>query len=196
MTKECWFTAYLYSSSTIITTSDTLQTVISSQVTSESNPMFDWGTVGTVGMYLCSDANLSGGKFRLGVWDSSGNPKAVSAQFTCADLAQGPDPADVEEFLISLTSTTTIADGDCVGIIVNELATGSGVVRQGSWVKSSAIPYWRRNIFVEGSSGVTNTSKILVVCLSTDFTPPSTASKIFSPPLFKSNVNIIPREFK
>jgi len=195
MTKECWWVAEIDSAG-IFYEGAPVNQVISSQVNSTSNPMYDWGTVGTVGMYLAATATLSGGLFRLGVWDSGGDPKATSAQFTTEDLVAGSDFNDCEEFLKSLTSTTTIDNGDSVGIIANEQPTGTGSVFIAGDVAGSTIPYWNRHIFIQGSTGAVSATKIITCCLSTDFTPPSTAAKIFSPPLSKSNVNIIPREFK
>jgi len=198
MTKECWWVSEINGAVTFTPATD-VNTVITSQATSTSNPMVNWDSgadVGTIGLYLCAASTLSGGLFRLGVWDSSGDPKSTSAQFTVGDMAVGSGSGDVEEFLKSLTSTTTVDNNDCVGIIMEELPTGTGNVFGGAYSKGSTIAYWQRNIFIEGSAGDTNNTKIVTCCLSTDFTPPSTAAKIFSSPLSKSNVIIIPREIK
>ena len=180
MVQECWFESDI-NSVIVYTTGTTLNTVTSSEVTTSSNPMYNWGSVGSVGMFLASASTLSGGKFRLGVWDSAGDIKAVSAQFTVSDLAEGTTFGDTEEFLISLTHTTTITTGDCVGIIMNEAPTGMGDVIGGGWFPASLGGLWRRHIFVQGSIGSYSTTKICAVCLSTVFTP-SVSDTFFPPP--------------
>jgi len=197
MTQECWWVANI-SGQVAFEKTTTLNTVISAEVTTTSNPMYDWNSpnVSQVGMYLCADPALSGGLFRLGVWDSSGDIKVVSNQFTVADLVEGTDENDVEEFLIPLTETTSIAVGDNVGMIMNEACPETGQIIGGGFVSPPSLGgNWRRHIFVQGSATTGfSDSKMIAVCLSTDVAP--TAAKIFSPPLYKSNVNIIPREIK
>jgi len=181
--KKCWWESEATGSLDGVVTftpSTAVNMVMMSQTTSTSNPMIagdsPWvagATVRVVGMWLGASNAISGGKYRLGVWDSSHNPKAVSAQFTVEDIKangggfdSGNGAAEVEEFLMALTSTTTITNGDGVGIIVEQTQTGSGNVVGASYVGSLGGT-WQRNIFVQGSSGDTNSGKIIAVCLAT-----------------------------
>jgi len=163
---ECWWVADMNASS-ITYDGAPVNQVMSSQATTVNNPMVDWESpnVRQVGMYLCTNAGLSDGLFRLGVWDSSGNPKVVSDQFTVADLTVGLTGSETE-FIKSLASTTTIDNGDCVGIIVNDPPTGTGNVSIGTAVISPQTD-WARHIFIQGSTGSYATNKPILCCLTT-----------------------------
>jgi len=166
---ECWYDTG-YNGSVIYYAGLAVNQVISAQVITTSNQMYDWNSpnVRQIGMLLCADAGLSGGLFRLGIWDgSTGNLKVVSDQFTCADVAEGSLYTDVEEFLIPLSTTTSIIVGDCVGMINNESPTGTGYFR-GAGTDGLSLSNWGRQIFIQGTPPSTpNMSKIPAVCLTT-----------------------------
>jgi len=169
---ECWWVANINGQVSFELTT-AVNTVISANVQTTDNLMYDWNSpnVRQVGMYLGANAGLSGGLFRMGVWDSSGNIKVVSAQFTEADLVEAENYSETEEFFMPLSTTTSIAVGDNVGIIMNEACTGSGgeqVIGGGAYpFTPTPTGSWRRHIFIQGSTGDYSTNKTVPVCLST-----------------------------
>ena len=163
---ECWWTDELDSIAEYNSTSDD-NYIVASKVTSTSNEMYDWGTVATVSVFACAHSGVSAGKFVLGVWGSDGNNKAKSAEFTSADFAVGTTVGDMEKITKSLTSTTTIANGDNVGIMNVEAVTGTGDVSIGQYNKGTNIANWARNTFVEGASDVLNQNRAIPCCLGT-----------------------------
>jgi len=172
--SECWWQsdAHLASGTVIYYEGGPLNQVISVQVLNTSNEMYDWETpnVRQVGMLLCANSGLSGGKFRLGVWDSDGDIKAVSAQFTCADVAEGTGASDTVEKIMPLSTTVSIEVDDCVGMIMNEDPTGTGYFRGGSILGTGYSWYgnWGRQIFTQGETpGSPTLNKILSICLTT-----------------------------
>ena len=161
--EECWWVADLDDASNF-SSATSANNVMASGVVNTSNEMYDWGTVNAVAVFLCCPATLSGGTFRTGVWDSTGANKAQSDQFTCADMAVGSSYSQVVKLSKTLTSSTTIAVGDRVGVICNSAPTGTGEVKCGT--KNSSTTNWLRWIFTEGSTGLSYARAILV-CLST-----------------------------
>jgi len=162
---ECWWVDEL-ESITEITTEQPDYQLITSNVTSTDNEMYVWGkTIGGVSVFACANSGLSDGKFVLGVWDSSNNNKAKSAEFTSADFAVGTTVNDMEKITKSLTSTTTIANGDSVGLMCIEAPSGTGDVSIGTYDAGSNIPNWARNTGFQGGSLSLNQNRVIPCCL-------------------------------
>ena len=131
--EECWQVAGLNDGSNFGTATHT-NTAICSGVADPNNGMYDWGVVKSVAVFLCCPSGLTGGTFRTGVWDSTGANKAQSNQFTCSDMAVGTSYSQVVKLSKTLTSSTTIADGDRVGVIF-----GSGIGGIGTLEKQHSV---------------------------------------------------------
>jgi hypothetical protein len=163
--EECWHVAGLNDGSNYGTATPSNQAVCSG-VADTNNGMYDWGVVKSVAVFVCCPATLSGGTFRTGVWDSTGANKAQSNQFTCADMAVGTTYPQVVKLSKALTSSTTIADGDRVGIICNSAPSGDTAEIKIGTKNPVSDTDWLRWIFVEGSVG-TSIDRAILVCLST-----------------------------
>jgi len=162
--EECWWVDDIDDAANFDAVTPTNR-VMGSSVENTSNEMYNWGTVKKVAVFMCCPSTLSGGTFRTGVWDEDGDLKAQSDQFTCADMAVGTSAAQVEKLSRSLTSSTTIAVGDRVGVICNSAATGTGEIKLGQ--KDSVTANWKRVIFIQGSATVSESEVAIAVCLST-----------------------------
>ena len=162
--EECWWVDDIDDAANFDSVTPTNR-VIGSSVENTSNPMYNWGTVKKVAAFLCCPSTLSGGTFRTGVWDEDGDLKAQSSTFDCSDMAVGSSSDDFEKLSRSLTSSTTIATGDRVGVICNSAPTGTGEIKLGQ--KDSVTANWKRVIFIQGSASVSEKSVAVAVCLST-----------------------------
>jgi len=147
------------------TTSTTINSVIGAYIDGTSNPVYN-EDITTISTYIYAESTVTGGVFALGVWDSSGNLRNESDTFTSADLPVGTTPNVPTEKITKTITSTTIADGDTIGIICKTIIGGSGQVSNGGYDKGSSIANWRRSVFIQGSPPVAQDKRVLVICVN------------------------------
>ena len=139
--------------------------VLGAYIDGTSNPVYD-KDVTAISIYIYAEADTSGGVFALGVWDSSGNLKNESDTFSVDDMPVGTAPANPTEKITKTITSTTIEDGDTIGIINKTAFTGDGEVANGGYDKGSAIANWKRGVFTQGGSVTANPDRVLVICVN------------------------------
>ena len=141
--------------------------VIGAYIDSTSNPVYD-EDVTTISIYTYAESTLSGGVFALGVWDSDGDFKNESDTFTVDAMPVGTSPANPTEKITKTITSTTIADGDTIGIICKTPASGDGRVETGGYdtSPSSNIPNWGRSVFTQGGTVNVNDDRVLIICVN------------------------------
>jgi len=139
--------------------------VVGAYIDGTSNPVYNHD-VTTISIYIYAESDTSGGVFALGVWDSSGNLKNESDTFTVDDLPVGTVPNVPTEKITKTITSTTIADGDTIGIICKTAITGDGQVANGGYDKGSAIANWKRSVFVQGNTFTPTANRVLVICVN------------------------------
>jgi len=149
-----------------IETTKPSNSVIGAYIDGTSNPLYNTN-VTLISIYTYADAGLSGGVFALGVWDSSGNLKNESDTFTVDDLPVGTSPALPTQTYTKSIDETLIGDGDTIGFICKTAPTGSGVVANGGYDnRPTPISNWKKADFVQGSTPVATTGRVLVICVN------------------------------
>jgi len=180
MTKTCWLTI---DDDSKFNSSSPSNQVIGSAAYNSSNPMVSFGSASAVSVYLCRNSGLSGGSFRLGIWNSDTTPKQVSSTFTAADIDVGTSYADCVEVQKGITSAS-VSTSDIVGIECVTAPSGSGEIFIGT--ENPSASEWSRIIFIDssGSYDTNNNGRGIKVCLDTTSPspPPSSGGTRLPPP--------------
>ena len=143
----------------------TTNRVVGAYIDGTSNPVYN-EDVTAIAIYIYAESDTSGGVFALGVWDSSGNLKNESDTFSVDDMPVGTTPDVPTEKITKTITSTTIEDGDTIGIICKTAITGDGQVANGGYDKGSTIANWKRSVFVQGSSFTPTANRVLVICVN------------------------------
>ena len=139
--------------------------VVGAYIDGTSNPVYN-EDVTTISTYIYAESDTSGGVFALGVWDSSGDLKNESDTFTVDDMPVGTVPNVPTEKITKSITSTTIEDGDTIGIICKTAITGDGQVANGGYDKGSAIANWKRGVFTQGGTVTAQANRVLVICVN------------------------------
>jgi len=142
-------------------------TVVGAYIDGTSNPVYNQD-VTAIAIYIYAESDTSGGVFALGVWDSDGDLKNESDTFTVDAMPVGTSPANPTEKITKTITSTTIADGDTIGIICKTPASGDGRVETGGYdtSPSSNIPNWGRSVFTQGGTVNVNDDRVLIICVN------------------------------
>ncbi len=142
-------------------------TVIGAYINGASNPILVAGVdITTISIYIYAESDTSGGVFALGVWDSGGDLKNESDTFTVDAMPVGTSPANPTEKITKTITSTTIEDGDTIGIICKTPISGDGRVETGGYDSGSVAAYWKRSVFVQGSTPSPNANRVLIICVN------------------------------
>jgi len=141
--------------------------VVGAYIDGTSNPVYNQD-VTSISTYIYAESDTSGGLFALGVWDSSGNLRNESSTFTTADMPSGNGGAVPSEKITKTITSTTIGDGDTIGIICKTALTGDGQVANGGKDSPPATAFanWKRSVFTQGSSFTPQANRVLVICVN------------------------------
>ena len=139
--------------------------VLGAYIDGTSNPVYD-KDVTTISIYIYAESDTSGGVFALGVWDSGGDLKNESDTFTVDAMPVGTSPANPTEKITKTITSTTIEDGDTIGIICKTPISGDGRVETGGYDSGSVAAYWKRSVFVQGSTPSPNANRVLIICVN------------------------------
>ena len=157
----------------------TSNSVIGAYVDTTSNPVYNVTTT-AISIYACA-ADVSGGNFSLGIWDSSGNLRVESEDFDSSVFATGSTVGAMQKFTKTIDSTT-IHEHDTIGIINKTAITGSGDVSIGGWDHGSPIANWARSTFIQGSTPGLAQDRVMPICVGEDI-PVTHTSRLPPPPL-------------
>jgi len=139
--------------------------VVGAYIDGISNPVYN-EDVTAIAIYIYAESDTSGGVFALGVWDSDGDLKNESDTFTVDAMPVGTSPANPTEKITKTITSTTIEDGDTIGIICKTAITGDGRVETGGYDAASDITNWGRSVFTQGGTVSVNDDRVLIICVN------------------------------